>query len=184
MSSPNPTGGGIGQAAGELLKEMQKAQADLQTEAKNKPGASQGFAQAMEAKQQEAMGSQQQQAQQQTQSSQQSGVRTQASRVQTDNAVHETKRDEQIRNRLETTRVGSTERTEESKLTSMLQNLLSGQDKMTKIMNVALSGRQFSPSELLAMQAGVYRFTQELDLTSKVVEKATGGIKQTLNTQV
>ena len=55
---------------------------------------------------------------------------------------------------------------------------------MTKIMHMALSGRQFSPTELLAMQAGVYRFSQELHLTGKVVEKATGGIKQTLNTQV
>jgi len=34
------------------------------------------------------------------------------------------------------------------------------------------------------MQAGVYRFTQELELTSKVVEKATATIKQTMNTQV
>ena len=32
--------------------------------------------------------------------------------------------------------------------------------------------------------AGVYRFTQELELTGKVVEKATSGIKQTMNTQV
>jgi hypothetical protein len=51
-------------------------------------------------------------------------------------------------------------------------------------MKMALSGRQFTPPELLAMQAGVYRFSQELELTSKVIEKATSGIKQTMNTQV
>ena len=39
-------------------------------------------------------------------------------------------------------------------------------------------------SELLAVQAGVYKFSQELELTSKVVEKATSGVKQTLQTQV
>jgi hypothetical protein len=51
-------------------------------------------------------------------------------------------------------------------------------------MNMALSGKQFSPTELLAMQAGVYRFSQELDLTSKVVQQFASGVKQTLNTQV
>ncbi len=182
-----PTTGGFGQAAGEMLKEMQKAQADVQSEQKGKaPGGAasgQNFAQTMQAKQDQNLATQQMQ-QQQTQIGQQAGVRTQSMRMQTRGAVNEVKKDEKLRDRLGTTLVGKTERTEESKLTSMLQNLLTGQDKMTKIMDVALSGRQFSPSELLAMQAGVYRFTQELDLTSKVVEKATGGIKQTLNTQV
>jgi hypothetical protein len=82
------------------------------------------------------------------------------------------------------TRIGATEKVEESKLQGMIDNLVNGQDKMTKIMQMALSGRQFGPSELLAMQAGVYRYSQELDLTSKVVQQATSGIKQTLNTQV
>jgi hypothetical protein len=182
----NPTSSGLGQAAGEMLKEMQKAQADGASEAKQKQGGtSPGFAQAMQSQQQQQAGAEQQQQQAQlNQTGQQAGVRTQSVRVQTDQAVGEVKKDDRIRDKLGTTQVGSTEHREESKLTSMLQNLLSGQDKMNKIMNVALSGRQFSPSDLLAMQAGVYRFTQELDLTSKVVEKATGGIKQTLNTQV
>lgn len=81
-------------------------------------------------------------------------------------------------------KIGATEKGEESKLAGMIDNLVNGQDKMTKIMQMALSGRQFGPSELLAMQAGVYRYSQELDLTSKVVQQATSGIKQTLNTQV
>ena len=34
------------------------------------------------------------------------------------------------------------------------------------------------------MQAGMYKYTQELDLVSKVVEKATSGLKDTLKTQV
>lgn len=40
-----------------------------------------------------------------------------------------------------------------------------------------------SPAELLALQAGVYRFNQELELASKVVEKATGAVKTTLQSQ-
>ncbi len=184
MSTPNPTGGGIGQAAGELLKEMQKAQADVQVEQKAKQGQpqNQAFAQAMQAQQQSAQSNQLQ-----AQASKDASQKVQGARVQGSDAINEVKKDERSRDRLasaSTTRVGSTEKAEESKLTGMLQNLLTGQDKMTKIMDIALSGRQFGPSELLAMQAGVYRFTQELDLTSKVVEKATSGIKQTLNTQV
>ena len=46
-----------------------------------------------------------------------------------------------------------------------------------------LVGKEFAV-ELLAIQAGVYKFSQELELTSKVVEKATSGVKQTLQTQV
>ena len=55
---------------------------------------------------------------------------------------------------------------------------------MSKIIKLATSGRTFNPTELLAIQAGVYKFSQELELTSKVVEKATDGVKQTLQTQV
>ena len=66
----------------------------------------------------------------------------------------------------------------------MLEQVMSGQNKLDKIINVATSGRVFSPQELLAVQAGVYKFSQELELTSKVVEKATSGVKQTMQTQV
>src|SRR3712207_7385062 len=52
-------------------------------------------------------------------------------------------------------------------------------NKLEEIINLSMSGRNFSTSELLALQAGVYRFTQELELTSKVVEKGTSTTKQT-----
>lgn len=66
----------------------------------------------------------------------------------------------------------------------IMEDVMQGQNKLEEIINLSLSGRNFSTPELLAMQAGVYRFTQELELTSKVVEKATATIKQTMNTQV
>lgn len=59
-----------------------------------------------------------------------------------------------------------------------------GQGVMDKLIQAGLSGKQFSNSELLALQAGMYKFTQELELTGKVVEKATTGLKDTLKTQV
>lgn len=69
-------------------------------------------------------------------------------------------------------------------LERVMKDVMRGQNKLEEITNLALSGREFSSSELLALQAGVYRFTQELELTSKVIEKGTASIKQTLNTQV
>ena len=69
-------------------------------------------------------------------------------------------------------------------LQRIVTDIMSGQKKYGKVLELAMSGRNFSHSELLALQAGVYRFSQELELTSKVVEKGTSAIKQTLNTQV
>lgn len=56
--------------------------------------------------------------------------------------------------------------------------------RMEHILSLAESGKSFSPAELLSLQAHVYRASQELDLAGKVVEKATGGLKQVLQTQV
>ena len=70
------------------------------------------------------------------------------------------------------------------KITTMFQGVMEGQGKLDQIIKLATSGKSFNPTELLAIQAAVYKFSQELELTSKVVEKATDGIKQTLQTQV
>lgn len=66
----------------------------------------------------------------------------------------------------------------------VLNDVMSGQNKLEKIIDISLHGSNLSSSELLALQAAVYRFSQELELTSKVVEKGTSTIKQTMNTQV
>ncbi len=71
-----------------------------------------------------------------------------------------------------------------SGLQRVMEDVMQVQNKLEEIINLSLSGRNFSTPELLALQAGVYRFTQELELTSKVVEKSTATIKQTMNTQV
>jgi hypothetical protein len=66
----------------------------------------------------------------------------------------------------------------------MLMRVEQAQHRMDKILELAESGRAFTPAELLALQAHVYRASQELDLAGKVVEKATSGVKQVLQTQV
>jgi len=67
---------------------------------------------------------------------------------------------------------------------TLLDQIVSGQNKLDDIIKLAMSGKKFGNSELLAIQASVHKFSQELELTSKVVEKATSGVKQTMQTQV
>ena len=66
----------------------------------------------------------------------------------------------------------------------MMGDIEKGQGVMDRLISEGLSGRNFQNSELLALQAGMYKYTQELELTGKVVEKATSGLKDTLKTQV
>lgn len=164
------SGGGIGKAAEQLLQEMQKAQQEVQ----NKPagqtpgGPNEAFSKAL------------------NQSQQVQG----ATSVQAIQATHHATASQNVLLQAKlaaispSTRVGEAASAQRSRMAQMLDQLVGGQDKMSQIMKLAVSGRQFNSQELLAMQAGVYRFSQELDLTGKVVEKATSGIKQTLNTQV
>lgn len=81
-------------------------------------------------------------------------------------------------------RVDSVQGARSQQAVQMLDRVSEAQKRLDHIMALAESGRSFSPTELLALQAHVYRATQELDLAGKVVEKATGGIKQVLQTQV
>lgn len=45
----------------------------------------------------------------------------------------------------------------------------------------AIKGKEFSLQELIAIQVGVYRYNQDIDLISKLIEKTTSGIKQIIN---
>jgi len=165
----DPTSGGVGKAAGELLKEMQQAQEELQKmDQPQGPDQAGSFQDTLQAQQTQGVQAPNQVAQIEP-AAKSSNVLMNA-KV---NAMSPT-----------TTQVGTTARTQRSEMANVIEGLVSGQDKMSQIMDMAMSNKKMSPQELLAMQAGVYRFSQELELTSKVVEKATSGIKQTMNTQV
>ena len=69
-------------------------------------------------------------------------------------------------------------------VTGMVNSLEKGQLNLEKLINSGMSGKNFSNSELLSLQASMYKYTQELDLTSKVVDKATSGLKDVVKTQV
>jgi hypothetical protein len=66
----------------------------------------------------------------------------------------------------------------------MIEDMEKGQGALDKLINGSLRGKSFSQADLLALQASMYKYSQELDLTGKVVEKATNGLKDTLKTQV
>lgn len=55
---------------------------------------------------------------------------------------------------------------------------------MDKIMNIALSGKDFKPGELLVMQSVTAKTSLELDAINKLVETASGAVKTTMQTQV
>jgi len=81
-----------------------------------------------------------------------------------------------------------TQKSEAQKGGSMISDMVASMEKsqvgLDRLINGGLQGKTFTNQEMLSLQAGMYKYSQELDLTSKVVEKATSGLKDTLKTQV
>ncbi|MDQ3263333.1 MAG: ATP-dependent helicase HrpB [Myxococcota bacterium] len=77
--------------------------------------------------------------------------------------------------------VAGSHRVEASRLADQV---LAAQQRLDRVLEQAQSGRTFTPTELLSLQAHVYSASQELDLAGKVVEKATSGLKTLLQTQL
>lgn len=69
----------------------------------------------------------------------------------------------------------------ESPLTAAGRQLLArvahGERYVESVVRQALHGRAFTPADLLAMQAEVYRYTQELELVSKLVDRGTSTVR-------
>lgn len=81
-------------------------------------------------------------------------------------------------------RVDSVQSARAQQAARALERVSQAQKRLDHILALAESGRTFTPAELLAFQAHVYAASQQLDLAGKVVEKATGGVKQVLQTQI
>ena len=72
-------------------------------------------------------------------------------------------------------------------LMKMVGDLEHGQSNMDKMIQMAIGGNgghKMDFQQMTALQMQVYQYSQEMELTSKVVEKATSGLKDTLKTQV
>lgn len=71
----------------------------------------------------------------------------------------------------------------EAALRASVQSIVRGERLVSGVINAARHGASFSNDQLIAIQAGVYRYTQELELAGKLVDKATGAVRQTLQSQ-
>ena len=66
----------------------------------------------------------------------------------------------------------------------LLVDLVDGERRMDRVIRSALSGRDFTVQELIAIQATVLRHTQEVEAVSRVLDRLTSAVKTTLQTQV
>jgi hypothetical protein len=70
-----------------------------------------------------------------------------------------------------------------NELQSMVNDIRGGQGRLNQLLSDATSGKTYSPSEMIAMQAEVGKITTQLDLATKVVENFVSSVKTTLNIQ-
>jgi hypothetical protein len=81
--------------------------------------------------------------------------------------------------------VAPTEKSGSTMLQKVVGDLEHGQNTMDKLINSVVSGNnKMNYQQLTVLQMQVYQYSQEMELTSKVVSKATDGLKDTLKTQV
>jgi hypothetical protein len=71
-----------------------------------------------------------------------------------------------------------------ARLASAVQSLEVAQARLDRVLQAARSGRTFTAGELLALQSDAYRFSQTMDVASKLVEHGVQSVKQTVNAQV
>lgn len=71
------------------------------------------------------------------------------------------------------------------KMLDMLGEVNKGQMQMDNLVNQVLySGKKFSNQELLVIQASVFQWAQQTEMTVKVAEHTVSSVKAVLNTQV
>lgn len=70
-----------------------------------------------------------------------------------------------------------------SLLREFAERVAQGERAMDTAIRRSQGGQPLNYSELIALQTGVYRYTQELELGSRLVDRATGAIKQVLQSQ-
>jgi hypothetical protein len=70
------------------------------------------------------------------------------------------------------------------KMTSSLSTVEQHWNSVTEVMKGVFNNKGMSMQDCLKLQVIMQKYTMELDLTGKVVEKATNGLKDTLKTQV
>ena len=72
---------------------------------------------------------------------------------------------------------------EPSPFARILRGLGREVDRGEHMVGRALHGGDLGPGELLALQAGVYRYSEAVDLSAKLVDRATNGVKTVIQGQ-
>jgi len=163
--------GGMGKSSQDMVKELQKMQQQDQLKGENKP--QEGGAKFGQALNNAQVNEAQNLSKVQEATKAQSTIQAAASNKMNANMGVNTSQ-----------KVGEVGKSQKGMFGNVVKELMAGQNKMEDLMKVAMSGQKLNNQEMLGIQAGVYMFSQQMELTSKVIEKATSGIKQTLNTQL
>jgi hypothetical protein len=58
-----------------------------------------------------------------------------------------------------------------------------GEAVMRGALSAGGAGQTLEPSQLIALQAGVYRYSEAVDLASRLVDRATNGVKTVVQGQ-
>ena len=69
-------------------------------------------------------------------------------------------------------------------LRAMLARTVGAEKQVDALLEAAARGKTFSPAQLLAMQATVARYSQTVEVVSRVADRLVGAVKQTMGTQV
>lgn len=62
----------------------------------------------------------------------------------------------------------------------LIQDLDRGEKFVDRVIRRAMAGRDLSPEQLIAVQAGVYRHARQMEAFSKLVDSVTGSLRRTL----
>jgi hypothetical protein len=70
------------------------------------------------------------------------------------------------------------------RLGQALSGAAKGEAQLDAILDAAARGKTFTSTELLAMQATVFRYSQTVEVLSRATDRLVGAVKQTVGTQV
>ena len=66
----------------------------------------------------------------------------------------------------------------------LLERAVDSERNVDTLLAAAARGKTVAPSELLALQATVFRYSQAVEIVSRATDKLVGAVKQTMGTQV
>ena len=79
---------------------------------------------------------------------------------------------------------GPTGAGEQVQLAGFVEEISEDRAEIERMLDQTMHGADLDQRELLEMQTLIYSYSQKVELASKAVDKATGGLKQMMNVQV